>query len=235
MATLNDRPFLLPENPPARMPRPAAMTRFPLLPLLALSTAAAFAQAPAATGFAPALPAQPSGGPVANANYVIDPTHTFVMYEMGHYGTTTNRGRFSTKDGSVQIDGSGRGGKVDIVMDMTSINTGVDLLNRHVQSKDFFNVADFPTARFVAERVVFDGDRVTEVPGALTLMGQTRPVTLKASRFNCYMSPVLNRQVCGGDFETTVERSQWGINWGLNFGFENKVRLLVQVEAVNVQ
>ena len=208
------------------------MKRLLMLPLLALWTAA-LAQAP--TGFAPPLPAQPSGGPVANASYVIDPTHTFVMYEMGHYGTTTNRGRFSTKDGTVQVDASGRSGKVDIVMDMSSINTGVDLLNRHVQSKDFFNVADFPTARFVAERLVFDGDRVTEVPGTLTLMGQTRPVTLKASRFNCYMSPVLNRQVCGGDFETTVERSQWGINWGLNFGFENKVRLLVQVEAVNVQ
>ena len=26
------------------------------------------------------------------------------------------------------------------------------------------------------------------------------------------------RQVCGGDFETTVERSDWGIPWGLNFG-----------------
>ena len=74
-----------------------------------------------------------------------------------------------------------------------------------------------------------------ERQGALqSLLGQTRPVTLKANRFNCYKSPVLNRQVCGGDFETTVERSQWGITWGLNFGFEDKVRLLVQVEAINV-
>ncbi len=185
--------------------------------------------------FAPAAPAKPAGGPARNANYVIDPTHTFVMYEMGHYGTTTNRGRFSTKDGSVQIDGTGTSGKVDITMDISSINTGVDLLNRHVQSKDFFNVAEFPTGRFVADRIDFSGDKVVDVPGKLTLMGQTRPVTLKAVRFNCYLSPLINRQVCGGDFETTVERSDWGITWGLNFGFENKVKLLVQVEAVNVQ
>jgi len=175
------------------------------------------------------------GGPVKGASYVVDPTHTFVMYEMGHYGTTTNRGRFSTKDGSVQIDAAGTSGKVDITMDISSINTGVDLLNRHVQSKDFFNVAEFPTGRFVAERIAFSGDKVAEVPGTLTLMGQTKPVTLKAVRFNCYLSPLINRQVCGGDFETTVERSDWGITWGLNFGFENKVKLLVQVEAVNVQ
>ena len=184
---------------------------------------------------APPLAAKPAGGPVKNASYVIDPTHTFVMYEMGHYGTTTNRGRFSTKDGSVQIDGTGTSGKVDITMDIGTINTGVDLLNRHVQSKDFFNVAEFPTGRFVADRIDFAGDKVVDVPGTLTLMGQTRPVTLKAVRFNCYLNPLINRQVCGGDFETTVQRSDWGINWGLNFGFENKVKLLVQVEAVNVQ
>jgi len=104
-----------------------------------------------------------------------------------------------------------------------------------VQSKDFFNVAEFPTGRFVADQINFDGDKVIEVAGTLTLMGQPRPIRLRANRFNCYLSPLLNRQVCGGDFETTVERSQWGITWGLNFGFENKVRLLVQVEAVHVE
>ena len=212
---------------------PYAMKK--LLLASALSAAALPFTAIAQEYTAPAVAAKPAGGPVKNGNYVIDPTHTFVMYEMGHYGTTTNRGRFSTKDGSVQIDGTGASGKVDITMDIGTINTGVDLLNRHVQSKDFFNVAEFPTGRFVADRIEFSGDKVVDVPGTLTLMGQTKPVTLKAVRFNCYLNPLINRQVCGGDFETTVQRSDWGINWGLNFGFENKVKLLVQVEAVNVQ
>ena len=201
----------------------------------ALWFAFALAQAPAAMAqFAPALPAQATGGPIKNASYVVDPTHTFVMYEIGHYGTTTNRGRFSTKDGSVKIDASGTGGKVDITIDIVSINTGVDLLNRHVQSKDFFNVAEFPTAHFVADKLDFTADKVTEVDGSLTLKGITRPIKLKANRFNCYLSPLLKRQVCGGDFETTVLRSDFGIDWGITFGFEDRVRLLVQVEAVNV-
>jgi polyisoprenoid-binding protein YceI len=211
---------------------PTAMKKLLLASVLS-TTALPFAIAQEYT--APAVAAKPAGGPAKNGNYVIDPTHTFVMYEMGHYGTTTNRGRFSTKDGSVKIDGTGTSGKVDITMDIGTINTGVDLLNRHVQSKDFFNVAEFPTGRFVADRIDFSGDKVVDVPGTLTLMGQTKPVTLKAVRFNCYLNPLINRQVCGGDFETTVQRSDWGINWGLNFGFENKVKLLVQVEAVNVQ
>jgi len=194
-----------------------------------------FAQAQTAPDFtAPPVAALPSGGPVRGASYVIDPTHTFVNYEMGHYGTTTNRGRFSTTDGLVQIDDTGKRGKIDITMDMTSINTGVDLLNRHLQSKDFFNVAAFPTARFRADRIDFSGDKIAEVGGTLTLLGQTKPILLKASRFNCYLNPLIKRQVCGGDFETTVERSQWGVVWGLNFGFEDKVKLLVQVEAINL-
>ena len=202
-----------------------------LLTLAALTTAAALAGAQQA----PEVAAKPAGGPVKGASYVVDPTHTFVNYEMGHYGTTTNRGRFSTKDGQVKIDPAGTTGKIDITMDISSINTGVDLLNRHLLSKDFFNVAEFPTARFVADQIDFSGDKVTQVNGTLTLMGKSRPVALKANRFNCYLSPLINRQICGGDFETTVERSQWGISWGLAFGFEDKVRLLVQVEAVNVQ
>ena len=199
-----------------------------------LALPGALAQAPA-LGQAPEMAARPAGGPVKGARYVVDPTHTFVMYEMGHYGTTTNRGRFSTKDGMVRIDDSGRNGKVDITMDMSSINTGVDLLNRHVQSKDFLNIAEFPTGRFVADKLDFSGDKVSEVDGTLTLLGQSRPVKLKASRFGCYMSPLINRQICGGDFETTVERSQWGVTWGIPFGFEDKIRLLVQVEAINIQ
>ena len=168
------------------------------------------------------------------ARYVIDPTHTSVIYEIGHYGISTNRGRIGTKDGSVQIDADATGGKIQITMDITSISTGVELLNRHLESRDFFNVAEFPTARFVADGFVLADGKVQQIQGSLDLMGRTQPVTLKATRFGCYVSPMLGRQVCGGDFETTIERSRWGITWGLAFGFEDKVRLLVQVEAIHV-
>jgi polyisoprenoid-binding protein YceI len=175
-----------------------------------------------------------AGAPAQPAPYAIDPTHTFVMYEIGHYGTTTNRGRFSTKDGMVQFDRAGRTGHVEVIMDMTSVNTGVDMLNRQIQSRDFFNVAQFPTGRFVSDKFVFDGDKVVEVSGTLTLLGKSNPVTLKAQRFNCYIAPMLKREVCGGDFETTIKRSDWGVTWGLNFGFEDTVRLLIQVEAIRM-
>jgi polyisoprenoid-binding protein YceI len=168
-------------------------------------------------------------------NYAIDPTHTFVNYENGHYGTTTNRGRFSTKDGSLFFDRAAQAGKVEIIIDISSVNTGVDFLNRQIQGKDFFNVADFPTGSFVSDKFVFNGDKVSEVHGKLTLKGKTHPVVLKAMKFNCYLNPLVKREVCGGDFETLITRSQWDIIWGLQFGFEDAVRLLIQVEAIKLQ
>ncbi len=210
------------------------MFRLISLTLAATALLAPFALAaqPLPARQAPEAAARPGGAPVANGRYEVDPTHTFVVYEVGHYGTSTNRGRFSVRDGEVRLDTTGRDGRIDITVDIGSVSTGVDLLDRHLQSRDFFNVADFPTARFVAEHIAFEGDRIARVPGQLTLLGVTRPVTLVAQRFNCYRGPMVDRQVCGGDFEAVIKRSDWGMTWGLAFGFEDQVRLLVQVEAV---
>jgi polyisoprenoid-binding protein YceI len=202
-----------------------------LVALAALTTAATLGAAQQTSEVLP--PPRPGGSPVKGATYAVDPDHTFVIYEIDHYGTTTNRGRFSAKEGTVRIDPGGAGGSIDVTMDIGSVSTGVPLLDRHLKSSEFFDVARFPTGRFVSNRISFNSDKVGAVEGTLTLMGQSRPVTLKATRFNCYIAPLINRQTCGGDFETTVQRSQWGISWGNTFGFEDKVRLLVQVEAIN--
>lgn len=166
------------------------------------------------------------------ADYAIDPSHTFVTFEIGHFGTSTNRGRFDKKEGTVQFDRAAKTGKVEIVIDTTSINTGTAGFNKHLQSADLFDTAKFPTAKFVADKFSFNGDKVTDVAGTLTLLGKTQPVTLKATNFNCYDSPMLKREVCGGDFETTIDRTQFGMNYGIDWGFPKNVRLIVQVEAV---
>jgi polyisoprenoid-binding protein YceI len=166
------------------------------------------------------------------ANYAIDPTHTFVTFEIGHMGTSTNRGRFDKKEGTVALDTAAKSGKVALTIDATSLSTGTAAFNKHLQSADFFNVEKFPTITFNADKFVFAGDKVSEVVGTLTLLGKTNPVTLKASNFNCYQSPMLKREVCGGDFDTTIQRSQWGMTWGANYGFPDAVHLIVQVEAV---
>ena len=169
---------------------------------------------------------------VQAAGYAIDPAHTYVTFEIGHFGTSTNRGRFDKKEGTIEFDRAGKSGKVDIVVDTTSVNTGFAAFNKHLQSADLFNAEKFPTMKFVADKFSFTGDKVTEVTGALTLLGKTHPVTLKATNFNCYDSPMLKREVCGGDFEATIDRTAYGMNYGIDWGFPKNVRLVVQVEAV---
>ncbi len=165
------------------------------------------------------------------ATYTLDPTHTFVTWEALHFGTSTNRGRFDKKEGKVEIDRTAKTGKIDITIDMASISTGVAPFDSHLKGKDFFDVANHPTARFQASGFSFDGTKVSAVQGTLTMLGKTQPVELKASRFNCYDNPIFKREVCGGDFETTLQRSQWGSTYGLP-GIPDNIRLLVQVEAI---
>ena len=166
------------------------------------------------------------------ADYAIDPTHTFATFEIGHFGASVNRARFDKKQGTVEFDRAAKTGKGDITIDTTSVNTGTPPFDKHLQSADLFDAAKHPTIKFVSDKFSFNGDKVSEVTGQLTLLGKTAPVTLKATQFNCYDSPMLKREVCGGDFEATIDRSAFGVNYGVDWGFPKNVRLVVQVEAV---
>lgn len=176
----------------------------------------------AATGSATASP----------ATYAIDPTHTFVNFEASHFGTSTLRGRFDKKEGSVTVDKVAKTGKAEITIDMNSVSTGVGPLDGHLKSKDFFDAAQFGTAKFVGDKFSFKGNKVTAVAGTLTFLGKTQPITLKASNYNCYDNPIVKREVCGGDFETTLVRSAFGNRYGLDFGIPDNIRLLIQIEAI---
>jgi polyisoprenoid-binding protein YceI len=167
-----------------------------------------------------------------SASYAIDPTHTFVTFEINHFGASVNRGRFDKKEGTVQFDRAGKTGKVEISFDATSINSGTPAFDKHLQSADLFNAAQHPKITFVSDKFSFNGDKVSEVSGQLTLLGKTGPVTLKANQFNCYQSPMLKREVCGGDFEGTLDRTAFGMDYGVQYGFDKNVKVIVQIEAV---
>lgn len=166
------------------------------------------------------------------AEYAIDPTHTFATFEIGHFGATTNRGRFDKKDGKISFDKAAKTGAVDISFDVASVNSGTPMFDKHLASAEILNAEKFPKARFVSTKFVFTGDKVSAVEGNLTLLDKTQPVTLKANQFACYDSPMLKREVCGGDFETTIDRTAFGVNYGVDWGFPKSVRIVMQVEAV---
>lgn len=166
------------------------------------------------------------------AAYAVDPTHTFATFEISHFGASVNRGRFDRKEGMVQFDKAGKTGKVELTLHMNSINTGTPPFDKHLQSAEIFDAAKFPTAHFVGDKFTYEGDKLAAVSGMLTIKGKAQPVTFKANQFACYDSPMLKREVCGGDFETTIDRTAFGVDYGVQYGFPKNVRIVAQIEAV---
>lgn len=164
-------------------------------------------------------------------SYTVEPTHTFINFEVRHFGTSTSRGRWNKMDGQIVLDRAAKTGKASITFDLASVDTGVPRLDEHLKGKDFFDTAANPSGYFVSEKFTFDGDKVATVTGELNFRGRSNVVTLKATNFNCYNSPALKKEVCGGDFETTLKRTDWGMTYLVPF-VSDEVRVLVQIEAV---
>ncbi len=166
-----------------------------------------------------------------SVTYVLDPSHTQVTFEVLHLGTSTLRGRFNRIEGQVTLDRAARSGNVSVVIDTSSVSTGVLPLDGLLRGAQGFVSQDHPKAYFVASQLVFDGDKLGSVRGEFSLRGASQPLQLRATTFNCYEHPMLKREVCGGDFEAEFKRSSFGINHSLPF-VGDKVRLLIQVEGV---
>ena len=170
--------------------------------------------------------------PALANNYVTEPSHTHASFEVTHFGAGINRARFDKEEGTVQFAPAAKTGRVELTIDAASISTGVAPFDRHLKSADFFDVEKHPSIKFVGDKFHFSGDKVTAVEGQITIKGQSHPVTLKASQFACYQSPMIKREVCGGLFEATIDRTQWGLNYGLGAIAGKDVRIIASVEAI---
>ncbi|MEP7056539.1 MAG: YceI family protein [Caldimonas sp.] len=177
------------------------------------------------------LAAAATGVAAEPATFVIDPGHTIVTFEALHFNTSTQRGRIQGKEGTVVVDRAAKTGKADITLDMTSLSTASQALEGTLKGERMFNVAQNPTAHFVGDNFGFDGDKLASVSGTLTIVGKSQPATLKALRFNCYENAQLKRETCGGDFETTIQRSLYGLGFASGVTPDN-IRLLIQVEGI---
>jgi polyisoprenoid-binding protein YceI len=162
--------------------------------------------------------------------YVIDPTHTYPMFEVSHLGFSTTRGGFNKTGGTIVLDMAKKTGSVDIVIDATSLATPVPKLDDHLKNEDFFNVAKYPAITFKSNQLAFEGDALKSVTGDLTMHGVTRPVTLEVTHFVCKEHPMTKKPHCGADAHTTIKRSEWGITT-YSPAVGEDVKLKIQVEA----
>lgn len=165
------------------------------------------------------------------ATYNIDPSHTFPSFEADHMGLSTWRGKFDKTSGTVTMDRAAKTGTLDVTIQADSINFGFEKMNSHAKNADMFNVEKFPTITYKSNNFKFEGDQLVGVEGELTMLGVTKPVSLKVDRFKCIMHPRYKREVCGANAIAEFKRSDFGLNYGLP-AFAPEVRLAIQIEAI---
>jgi polyisoprenoid-binding protein YceI len=169
----------------------------------------------------------------APVTYNIDPSHTYPSFEADHMGgLSVWRGKFDKTSGKVTLDKAASTGTVDITVDTTSVDYGMDKMNEHAKGADLLDVAKYPQATFKGKLESFLNGAPTKVVGDFTLHGVTKPLTLNIASFKCMPHPMYKREVCGADATGTFNRADFGITAGKDYGFRMDVNLRIQVEAL---
>jgi polyisoprenoid-binding protein YceI len=172
----------------------------------------------------------------APVTYDVDPEHTHPSFEADHFGgMSVWRGTFNKSSGKVVLDREAKTGTVDISIETASINVGHEKLETHLKSPEFFDVEKFPTATYKGKLAKFKDGAPTEVQGDLTLHGVTKPVTLTIRSFKCMAHPMKKKEFCGADASATINREDFGMAWGKNFGFKMDTKLEIQIEALSAK
>lgn len=173
------------------------------------------------------------GAQAAAVTYRIDPSHTYPSFEADHMGgMSVWRGKFDKSNGTVTMDKAAGTGSVEVTIDADSIDFGLAAMNAKAKSAELFDTAKFPKAVYKGKLDGFVNGAPTKVVGDLTLHGVTQPVTLTLNSFKCMPHPMLKRDFCGADALATIQRDQFGISAGKDWGFNMGVTLRIQVEAV---
>jgi polyisoprenoid-binding protein YceI len=150
--------------------------------------------------------------PAAGA-WDIDPGHTDLAFTGRHFMVTKVRGRFTGVTGVVDIAEDLRESRVDVTIDMATVESGNETRDEHMRSAELFDVANHPTATFRSVHVEWRGTRGT-VHGDLTIHGVTKRVPLEVE-FEGYV-----RDPWGGDraifsARTRVNREDFGVTWNV--------------------
>ena len=167
-------------------------------------------------------------------SYKIDPAHTYPSFEADHKGISVWRGKFTKTEGTVSLDRSAKTGSMNITIDANSIDFGHEKMSTHAKSKHMFNAAQFPSITYVGKSMRFNGEQPVSVEGELTLLGVTKPVTLTINKFKCIQDAMSKKEICGADASAEFKRSDFGLNFALNWGFSPDVKLAIQVEAMKM-
>lgn len=167
---------------------------------------------------------------VAADAYKLDPMHTAITWHINHFGFSNPSGKFMNVDGTLVLDPKNpAASKVSVTIPVADINTDIPALDEHLKSKDFFDVATFPTATFTSTSVDVTDKNKAVVHGNLTLHGVTKPIVLNV-KLNKIGDNMFKKQTAGFSATAVIKRSDFGISAYLP-GLGDEVRLNIESEA----
>ena len=152
---------------------------------------------------------------VTNTSWTYDNNHAKVGFTVTHMLISDVEGSFKKATATLTTT---KEDFTDAVVEMTaeanSINTDNEKRDAHLQSADFFDVAQFPTLTF--KSTSFKKTKTANtyvVKGNLTMHGVTKPVTLSAFA-KTGTNPMSKKTVAGFKITGKLKRSDYGIGGG---------------------
>jgi polyisoprenoid-binding protein YceI len=169
------------------------------------------------------------------SNWDLDPAHSQIEFAVRHMMVTTVRGQFRKFSVAVDFDeAEPERSTVEAHIDASSIDTGMEARDAHLQSPDFFDAAQFPELVFRSTHIARAGDGY-RIGGDLTIKGETRPVTLDAE-IGGVVPNLQGGRRAAFSATTKISRKAWGLTWnvalesgGLLVGDDIKISLDVAV------
>lgn len=167
----------------------------------------------------------------------IETMHSGIYFSVHHMVVGKVRGRFDRWSATVLAeDDDLERASLDVVIDASSIRTGVPGRDGHLKSAAFFDVAKYPEIRFKSSLVEKLDARRLRLTGDLTIRDVTRAAVFQVEDAG-RTSDRSGRQRAGFTAKTSLNRNDFGITWnealeagGLLIG--ERVDIEVEVEAI---
>jgi polyisoprenoid-binding protein YceI len=171
-----------------------------------------------------------AGPAFAADTYKIDPSHSYVLWHINHFGFSNPSGKWMA-EGTLTLDEKNpQNSKVDVTINVANVITGIPELDDHLRKDVFFDVKKFPTATFVSNKVVVTGKDAAKVSGILTVHGVSKPITLIVKLNKVGVNPITEKKTAGFTASTTLKRSDYNISTLLP-GLGDEVKINIEAEA----
>lgn len=172
----------------------------------------------------------------ATTSWHIDPAHSAVSFKVKHMMISDVSGSFRDVQGTVMIDEADlKKSKVDVTIEATSIDTGIQKRDDHLRSADFFDVAKHPTLSFTSTMVKDVSGNILTLVGDLTIHGVTREVELLVTGPTAEAKDPWGNIRKAAKATTTINRKDFGLTYnaaletgGILIGEEVKIELEIQ-------